>query len=91
VSDVDDLHLSITEPDSKDDVEEVAYWATCIYARLEAAFETQKLDSFFIPGNNLLSDDSKYKYHKDLAVTYAKTCRLMLTAKEDIIFGLCPK
>jgi hypothetical protein len=54
------------------------FWARIIYQRVEEAFEKQYLESYFIPGYNLLSDD-KYAQYRETAISYARLCRRMLT------------
>ena len=53
-------------------------WARKIYGRMEKAFEVQRLESFFIPGYNLLHDD-KYAQYRETAISYVRLCRRLLT------------
>ena len=79
-----DAKYAIVQPGSQDYIKHVVHWARMIYEQLEIAFEQQYLESFFIPGNNLLSDN-RYNQFKAQALMYASVCKLLLTPKQDPI------
>merc|ERR1711893_78726 len=54
------------------------HWSRKIYTAMEEAFTIQRLESFFIPGYNLLHDD-KYAQYRETAISYASLCRRLLT------------
>ena len=58
-------------------MELVIYFARRIYERLLKAFDIRDLESFFIPGYNLLGD-SKYVQYQEQAMAYAWLIRQLL-------------
>ena len=71
----------IAQSESEDSTREVKSdfeWASRIYEMVEEGLIKQNLESFFIPGYNLLHDE-KYAQYRETAICYAKMCRRLLT------------